>query len=90
MASRAWQNAIKIGNTEVLSKKVEFEISEDTKTFDLGDIALDATGIRIEAILNGSVLNDSDWTINADDNTAVDMAESIPADNNLVFKVFIK
>jgi len=90
MASKAWVNAIKIGNTEVLRAKINFDLTEDTQTFDLGDIDLSQDNIRIVAELNGNVLEDGDWTVNTDDNTKIDMIEAIPAENEINFKVFEK
>jgi len=90
MASKAFKNAMKIGKTEVLEATAEFNLTEDTTTFDLGDIDLTADGVRVAVELNGSTLEDGDWSVNADDNTQVDMVEAIPADNEINFKVFVK
>ena len=90
MASRAWKNTVKISEVEKMVATVEFETTADTTTFDLGSIALDGEGVRIEAVLNGADLRSVDWTINADDNTKVDMADTIPKDCDVVFKVFAK
>jgi len=89
MASSAFSNAMKVAQMERMLPPVEFDLTEDTQNFDLGDVDL-TTATRIEVVLNGTVLEDGDWSVNTDDNTTVDMIEAIPADNEINFKIFVK
>lgn len=88
--SKALENALKMGETEVLKASVEFDLAADTQLFDLGDIDLSATGVRVVVELNGSTLEAGDWEVDPDDNTGVKMVQVIPAENELNFKVFVK
>jgi len=90
MASKAFSNALKLGSIEHLADTVEFDLDADTQTFDLGDYDLSDPNVRVEIYLNGNMLEDGDWSVNADDNTAVDMVETIPAGNEINFKIYTK
>jgi len=90
MASRAFENAMKMRNVETLFATKKFDTTEDTTSFDLGELDLTGAGLRISAILNGSVLEASDISVNADDNTMMDTAKAVPADNTIIFKIYTK
>ena len=90
MSSKAWKNALKIGDTEVLKVTKEFDLDDDTQKFDLGDIDLTQDGVRVVIELNGNILEDGDWDVDSDDNTVVKMKESVPSGNEINFKVFVK
>ena len=90
MASKAFRNALKMSDVEVLIAKVEFDLTEDTQTFDLGDIDLTQDDIRVEVRVNGTLIEDGDWVVNANDNTAIDINEVVAAKNEVNFRVFRK
>jgi len=90
MASRAFKNAMKMRNVETLLATKKFDTTEDTTSFDLGDLDLADSKLRVSAILNGSMLEASDISVNADDNTMIDTADIIPTDNTIIFEIYTK
>jgi len=89
--SKAFNNAKKIGNTEVVVATAEFDVTADTTAFDLGDTDLSQAGIRIEVVYNGVTLENSDWEVDSSDNTIVNILSGTIVDGDEInFKVFLK
>jgi hypothetical protein len=81
----------KVSDTEVRVGETAFDLTSAQTQFDVALGDLNATGIRVEAFLNGRRLEvGNDFTIDAGTAGTVTMAAEIPANNEVNFVVFKK